>query len=428
MNIAARTTLAAVLLAAMAATADARIKLTTLPERQTVRVDIQNGRFTLVEEERTVNLQAGRNQVDFSWANINVDKDSIVFRVIKAEGEVNVLNTIFPPNENALLWAVSAQQAGPAVIRISYLIANMAAEPSYQGIVENDEKTMLLQVYMTVTNTSGESFGECTVQPGEGKTTVRYFNDGERKRMLAAKFADVPIEKRYVFDSAVDQERTRMYYRLLNDQANKMGEFPLPYGKTRLFIKEPKADGDEVRSQAFLGEDWAQYTPLFAPLDLYVGVAQDVKVERFTMQPEEGPAKAFDELTCPRFTLDGKEEVTKPLFRNLRTRLRYRLQNFKTEKGDPITVPLTIKEHVDGEWIVEKVVLKELQGERNELVEKEIPYDKLFETKRIDTNNVEFQMQLPPTTIEKKYDLYVTLLRKNRRTLPEGQPVPAAVQ
>ena len=262
-----------------------------------MRIDIQNGRYTLVEEERTVNLQAGRNQVDFSWANINIDKDSIVFRVIKADGEVNVLNTNYPPNENALYWTVSAEKAGPAVVRISYLIANMAAEPSYQGVVENDEKKLLMQVYMTVTNTSGESFGETTVQPGVGKTTVRYFNDGERKRMLAAKFADVPIAKRYVFDAAVDQEQTRMYYRLTNDKENQMGGFPLPYGKVRLFIKEPKTDGDAVRSQAFLGEDWAQYTPLFAPLDLYVGMAQDVKVERFTMDPEGG-AKAFDEITA----------------------------------------------------------------------------------------------------------------------------------
>ena len=268
--------------------AQARIKLTTLPERESVRIDIQNGRYTLVEEERTVNLQAGRNQVDFSWANINIDKDSIVFRVIKADGEVNVLNTNYPPNENALYWTVSAANAGPAVIRISYLIANMAAEPSYQGVVENDEKKLLMQVYMTVTNTSGESFGETIVQPGVGKTTVRYFNDGERKRMLAAKFAEVPIAKRYVFDAAVDQEKTRMYYRLTNDKENQMGGFPLPYGKVRLFIKEPKSDGDTVRSQAFLGEDWAQYTPLFAPLDLYVGMAQDVKVERFTMDPEGG--------------------------------------------------------------------------------------------------------------------------------------------
>ena len=406
---------ACALLALLVVPAAARIKLTTLPERETVRVDIQNGRFTLVEEERTVNLQAGRNQVDFSWANINIDKDSIVFRVIEADGEVNVLNTNYPPNENALYWTVSARNAGPAVIRISYLIGNMAAGPSYQGIVENDEKKMLLQVYMTVTNTSGESFGQCTVQPGVGKTTVRYFNNGERKRMLAAKFAEVPIQKRYVFDAAIDQKRTRMYYRLVNDKTNQMGEFPLPYGKVRLFIKEPSSGGDEIRSQAFLGEDWAKYTPLFAPLDLYVGVAQDVKVERFQMQPEGGPKKVFDELTCPRFTIDGKEEVTKPKFRHLRTRFRYRLQNFKTEKGEPVRVPLTIQEHVDGEWIIEKVELKELTGERSEQTEETIPYEELFTTKRIDVNNVEFEMQLPPTDIDTKYDLFITILRKNRR-------------
>jgi len=415
MRTATRLALAAALTALLTVAAEARIKLTTLPERETVRIDIQNGRFTLVEEERTVNLQQGRNQVDFSWANITIDKDSIVFRVIKSDGEVNVLNTNYPPNENALYWTVSAEKAGPAVIRVSYLIGNMATQPSYQGIVENDEKKLLIQIYQTVTNTSGESFGRCTVQPGVGKTTVRYFNNGERKRMLAAKFAEVPIQKRYVFDATVDQKRTRMYYRLQNDQENNMGQFPLPYGKMRLFIKEPASDADEVRSQAFLGEDWAKYTPLFAPLDLYVGVAQDVKVERFPMQPEAGPKAVFDEVTCPRYTMDGKKGVTKPQFRHQRVRFRYRLQNFKTEKGEPITVPLTILEHVDGEWIIEKVVLKELEGERDAQVEKEIPHAEIFTEKRVDTGNVEFEMQLPPTTIEKKYDLYLTILRKFRR-------------
>lgn len=406
---------ALVILAALAGTAEARIKLTTLPERDTVRVDIQNGRYTLVEEERTVNLQAGRNQVDFSWANINIDKDSIVFRVIKGDGEINVLNTNYPANENALYWTVSAENPGPAIIRISYLIGNMAADPSYQGIVDNDEKKMLLQLYMTVTNTSGESFGESTVQPGVGKTTVRYFNNGERKRMLAAKYAEVPISKRYVFDATVDQERTRMYYRLTNDKKNNLGEFPLPRGKMRLFIKEAAAKDDEVKSQAFLGEDWAAYTPLFADLDLYVGVAQDVKVERFQMPPEEGPKKNTDEVIAKRITLDGKESVTKPQFQHQRSRFRYRLQNFKTENGDPTTVPLTISEHLDGEWIIEKIELKELTGERNDQVEKVIPHGDKITTKRIDVANVEFAVTLPPTTVDKKYDLYITFLRKHRR-------------
>ncbi len=408
--------------------AEARIKLTTLPERETVRVDIQNGRFTLVEEERTVNLQVGRNQVDFSWANISIDKDSIVFRVIKADGEVNVLNTNYPQNENALYWTVSSAIAGPAVIRISYLIGNMSAEPSYQGIVENDEKKLLLQAYMTVQNTSGEGFGECTVQPGVGQTTVRYFQNGERKRMLAAKFADVPIAKRFVFDASVDQNRTRMYYRLVNEKEKGLGAFPLPYGKIRLFIKEPKSEGDEARSQTFLGEDWAAYAPLFAPLDLYVGVAQDVKIERFTMQPEGGPSKLFDELTCPRVLLDGSKQVTYPKFRNYRTCFRYRLQNFKTEKGAPIAVPVTIHESVDGEWEIERIVMKEVLGERNDVKENVIPYEGMLKAKRIDVSNVEFEIQLPPTTIDRKFDLYIDILRKNRRHAEDLASLPPPKQ
>ena len=129
------------------------------------------------------------------------------------------------------------------MIRISYLIGNMAAEPSYQGVVENDEKKLLMQVYMTVTNTSGESFGQTHRAARRGQDDRPLLQRRRAEKMLAAKFAEVPIAKRYVFDATVDQQRTRMYYRLENDKKNEMGEFPLPYGKVRLFIKEPKADG-----------------------------------------------------------------------------------------------------------------------------------------------------------------------------------------
>ena len=59
--------------------------------------------------------------------------------------------------------------------------------------------------------------------------------------------------------------------------------------------------------------------------------------------------------------------------------------------------------------------MKEILGERNDVTEETIPYDEMFKEKRIDVNNVEFEMQLPPTKIDKKYDLYVTILRKWRR-------------
>ena len=154
-------------------------------------------------------------------------------------------------------------------------------------------------------------------------------------------------------------------------------------------------------------------------------MAQDVKVEHHD-GPRGRPQGGLRRDHRPRFTLDGKEGVTKPQFRNERTRYRYRLQNFKTEKGDPVTVPLTIKEHLEGEWIIEKVVLKEVLGERNGQKEKEIPYADLFSPQRIDVNNVEFAIKLPPTTIDKKIpNLYVTILKKYRRY---ESPVPAPVQ
>lgn len=59
--------------------------------------------------------------------------------------------------------------------------------------------------------------------------------------------------------------------------------------------------------------------------------------------------------------------------------------------------------------------LKELNGERNEQSEETIPYEEFFTEKRIDVDNVEFEVTLPPTSVDKKYDLYVTILRKNRR-------------
>ena len=109
-----------------------------------------------------------------------------------------------------------------------------------------------------------------------------------------------------------------------------------------MFIKEPASDGDEIRSsQAVLGEDWRTvHADVRARWICTWGVAQDVKVERFTMQPEEGPKIGPRHLDLPAFhNRTVKKSTTEPKFRNERSRFRYRLQNFKTEKGDPITVP-----------------------------------------------------------------------------------------
>src|SRR5438477_6356765 len=70
----------------------ARIKLATLPVRERVEIQLDNGRATLVEEERIVPLlkstpHTGNNMIDFSWSNTQIDKNSIQFRPIAIRDE-----------------------------------------------------------------------------------------------------------------------------------------------------------------------------------------------------------------------------------------------------------------------------------------------------------------------------------------------------
>src|ERR1700760_1806205 len=112
---------AGVLLTAMGIFASptfARIKLITLPVRQRVEIQLDHATATLVEEERIVPLIKGENQVDFSWANTQIDPNTIVFRVLGAsEGktlDAKVLSVSYPPNEASLVWAVGSSDSGSA--------------------------------------------------------------------------------------------------------------------------------------------------------------------------------------------------------------------------------------------------------------------------------------------------------------------------
>src|SRR6185503_10920703 len=90
---------------------EARVKLVALPERARVVVSLSNPGATLVEEERLITLQKGVNKVDFSWRGVNIDASSIQVRALTHPANVVVLNTSYPPNENALIWEISSPAA-----------------------------------------------------------------------------------------------------------------------------------------------------------------------------------------------------------------------------------------------------------------------------------------------------------------------------
>jgi len=359
---AALTALAAVILLSGGQTALARIKLVTLPVRERVEIQLENPNATLVEEERVVTLLQGTNSIDFSWSNTAIDKGTIQFRVVKmpmrdkrqgdhpslvtAEGKVEmirVINVAYPPDENALVWEVFAEEPVAARVRISYLIANLRRSFDYRAVAERDESTLTLRDYIRLDNFSGEEFGDSGIWAGFGPYFHREIGLNEAKQLLLNKFTMVPIKKTYTFDwqngppvpNEPEQRYVEMRYVLKNDKEHKMGEFPLQYGKVRIFQKD--AHGGE----AFTGEDWGKLTPIDDEMKLYLGLARDVQVKR---------QRADSTREAVRGNLFNQDVV-----------LKYEVQNFK-----PDALTLDIQEDInrlrdeifgakdrDAEWKVE---------------------------------------------------------------------------
>ena len=210
--------LAVTVISALPSTALARIKLITLPVRERVEIQLDNPNATLVEEERIVPLVRGVNQVDFSWANTQIDPGTIVFRGAgrdrwRGEGrcqgrrerdrpalDVKVLSVSYPPNEASLVWQVSSSGSGSARVRISYLLGNLNKSFNYRAIAANDEKTLVLSEYIRIQNLANESFGSTGLWAGFGPRFLKPIGINETKEMLVEKFAEVPVKKTYTCD------------------------------------------------------------------------------------------------------------------------------------------------------------------------------------------------------------------------------------
>ena len=320
----------------------ARIKLITLPVRQRVEIQLDNPNATLVEEERIVPLVKGVNQVDFSWANTQIDPNTILFRMLprvakKADGEeaaaaeppapldVKVLSVSYPPNENALVWQVASSGSGSARVRISYLLGNMTKSFNYRAVAVHDESTLTLSQYIRLQNFANEEFGSTGLWAGFGTRFLKPIGINETKQMLMEKYLEVPIKKTYtaavVEFGYLDQPKKKlsipMHYVLTNDKENNLGKAPLQFGKVRIFQDDGRG------TTAFIGEDWGKFTPLDDEMRLYVGTAQDIAVVR---------------------TIDKNEQ--KRIAGNLYNReviVKYEIENFK-DKAVTLDVEESIRQ------------------------------------------------------------------------------------
>ena len=370
---------------------EARTKLTTLPPRETVRIDLSSGQQGLAEENRTINLVEGLNHVDFSWAGTLIDMNSIQIRALQTPGKVNVLSTSYPPNEQALFWDVYSEKSGPAEFRISYLINGFAKRTEYMATATRDEKHLDLECRVNLANQTGESYNVADIQLGKVFTySEREMLNQQIRKMSAFRGADVPLSKTYKFNYNAGAD-VRYFYTFKNtstDDKSFFGKDVMETGKARVYIK------DSENSETFLGEDWSQPTPVGQENNLYLGLAKDVKCERVVYAQK-------------------REDVLFGHWWHDHLTVRWQLQNFKKE-----TVTLNIEEPLDGgEWTFDPeqgVRLMEEIGERDE--KKETAIDKSSVKVYRDSNGLlKADITIPPTGERKvKWNLYVDYTLRNR--------------
>jgi hypothetical protein len=269
------------LLGAVPPDALARIKLTTLPVRERVAIQLDHPQIALVEEERIVPLVKGVNQVDFSWANTRIDPDTLVLRILPPPADqpldARVLSVSYPPDETALVWAVSASASGAARVRISYVLGGLGKDFHYRAVADRDEKNLNLMQFLRVNNNANEAYDDAEFWAGVGGRFGKPLGLDETKEVQLTRFAGVPVRKTYTcdptefgyLDRAQDKLNVPMHY-VIKNAGGALGKELLPEGKARIFQDDGKG------GSAFLGEDHGKFTAPDDELKLYLGLARDI--------------------------------------------------------------------------------------------------------------------------------------------------------
>jgi hypothetical protein len=355
------------MLAAVASTARARIKLVALPERDATVIRLDNPSITLIEEERVLTLQKGLNKVDFSWKAVSIDSDSIRLAVLDNPGKVRLLNVSYPPGEAALVWEIYSEDNFAETVRISYLLRNIDRLITYNAVADKEETAVDFKSFVVMRNFSGEDFEMASVLLDYGQAFEKGIKHEETKKLLFLKKPAVPITKIWTFDSAKqvwDPEKLEnqnvgipVSYRIENNKASGLGEFALWGGKARIF------QDDGSKSTIFLGEDVSGQVPVGEKMQLYIGDSRDIVVTQRQMQND---LRKIKRNKHGKIVLHDTKEV-----------ITAKIENFKDK---PAT--LTMIQHIQGQWKMNSCTLD----------------DKNFKYERVNASTLKFEVKLPART------------------------------
>ena len=220
---------------------------------------------------------------------------------------------------------VSGQRAGVELIELLYLTEGITWKASYIGVLSQDEASLALDAWISVSNDCGRDFTDAIVKLVAGDVnreaqTVLYARsamdleaapktsltgeaafeyhvyrvpgklsiaNGRSKLFPYTASASVGVNKTYTYDGAY-YDGVRVALEFVNSLANGLGN-ALPGGVARIF--QQQSDGTTL----FIGESRIMDTPADEQISLEVGGAFDLVGERIQVSREQVASSTYRE-------------------------------------------------------------------------------------------------------------------------------------
>jgi len=129
--------------------------------------------LTLVRERRNLTLKKGWNWLQFMWANTLIDPTSLSLEPLEQADKIDVQQLVFPPRLRELgRWLIHSQVNGQVPFEITYFTSGLSWRAFYMGTLSQDEKTMSLNAYVRVDNSSGEDYENAQTRLIVGKVHI----------------------------------------------------------------------------------------------------------------------------------------------------------------------------------------------------------------------------------------------------------------
>jgi hypothetical protein len=309
----------------------------------------------------------------FEGTLLSFDEGTLVLGPTKGAGATtiiqrqdNVQNLQFPSlpagliTRPTLVWQLDNQQSGEHRCEVSYLTGGMNWHAEYVAVVDDGDRRIKLDGWVSVDNHSGATYQDAKLKliagevhrveevqvplaarrekmveaavPAPGFEEKPFFEyhlytlqrpstvrDNETKQISLFPSADVGVVKIYTFDGARSGKSVRTSLEFKNSQQAGLG-MALPAGKVRVYKED--TDG----SLEFVGEDRIDHTPKDEKVRVYLGDAFDIVGEKVLKDS-----------------------------RRISDRVREDSYEIKLRNHKDTRVEITVIEHLYGDWqIIEK--------------------------------------------------------------------------